>query len=78
MVATVFMTSPPGGELINSPLRGGSIPLGQGTVNRSLIQTALGEVKDGRWRTLGEYLKFAEDQKYQRRDYGKINLWKVA
>jgi hypothetical protein len=27
---------------------------------------------------LGEYLKFAEDQKFQRRDYGKINLWKVA
>jgi hypothetical protein len=48
------------------------------SVNRSLVQSALGDVRDGRWRMLGEYLKFAEDQKFQRRDYGKINLWKVA
>ncbi len=42
------------------------------------MQDALGLVQDGRWRTLGEYLKFDEDQKYQRRDYGKANLWKIA
>jgi hypothetical protein len=27
---------------------------------------------------LAEYLKFEDDQKYQRRDYGKVNLWKVS
>lgn len=47
------------------------------TVDATLLRTALSKVNDGKWRTLGEYLKFEEDQKYQRRDYGKINLWKV-
>ena len=48
------------------------------SVDLGSMRNALGRVQDGRWRTLGEYLKFDEDQKYQRRDYGKANLWKIA
>ena len=48
------------------------------SVDIASMQRALELVQDGRWRTLGEYLKFHEDQKYQRRDYGKVNLWRIA
>jgi hypothetical protein len=49
-----------------------------GAVDETVLKGALGAVKDGKWRSLAEYLKFEDDQKYQRRDYGKVNLWKVS
>jgi len=47
-------------------------------VDRDMLGEALSDVNDGRWRTVSEYIKFVEDQKFERRDYGKLNLWRTG
>jgi hypothetical protein len=42
------------------------------------LAKALARVCDQRWRPLGEYIKFTTDQGFGRRDFGKLNYWKIA
>jgi adenylate kinase family enzyme len=48
------------------------------SIDTDTLRQALSLVNDGQWRTAREYVKYIEEQKYQRRDYGKRNIWKVV
>jgi hypothetical protein len=47
-------------------------------VDPECMAKALGRVTDKSWRPVNEYLKFKTDQDYGRRDFGKLNYWRVA
>jgi hypothetical protein len=51
---------------------------GKSLVTKEMLKASLLEIKDGRWRNLGEYDQYLSDPAYERRDFTKCSAWVVT
>jgi DNA-binding HxlR family transcriptional regulator len=51
---------------------------GNSVVTKKMLAESLREMKDGKWRNLGEYARYLSDPEYERRDFTKNSAWLIV